>query len=106
MSDDGREQQYTGGQIAEMDNYDSCMRGLIAINFNEVDEAAIVKVKIQCLEENQRTQINYNHGARNASDALAAVTAVNDAALRQIIQQVQRDFQEQMTRVTKEYDHR
>lgn len=90
----------------EMENFDRCMENLIAMQYQECDPDAIVKVKIQCLEENGRLQQDYNHGSRSAMDALASISMANDVAVREMIQQVQADFTSKMTVMRREYDHR
>ena len=95
-----------GARTHEMENFDRCMENLIAVQYQECDPDAIVKVKIQCLEENGRVQQDYNHGSRSAMDALASISIANDASVREIIQQVQVEFASQLSVMKREYDHR
>jgi hypothetical protein len=86
--------------------FESALNNLGSFTFKEVDDQAILKVKVSSLESNQQALIKYNDSSQEATHLLFDAMNINDSNIRDSIALMQQAFDQRIQKLQTEYDHR
>ena len=92
--------------FASNSNFENALSSLSSFTFKEVDDQAILKVKVSSLESNQQSLIKYNEASQESTRSLFNAMNNNDSHIRDSLALMQQAFDQRIEKMQKEYDHR